>query len=736
MKKAYSFAALTLLAGAGLLFLIIGCFPDSPTEPPDPDAITGYGLNYKSFVQTGDAFNFSWDFKAGDWGDVDYDNELVIFEILRKDPGGQFRPIGYTFGSTEKNRPPDFGSRVRIYRFSDKRIITDGKNEYSDVPPPYIFGELFYSVRAIINPAIQTTAFGDTLVYIYSKEIGKSIYGDPLLYDVLDVGNIGGMYINDNAVYASTDTVKVSFDNYREIVKFKLLSAEGDDALDDDQVRTNIKNEDWIHIPDTLNRVQIESIELERAKIMFNLLKGGERKKWVYMQSVYLDGDTTIKKDFIRVADWFADIFVLDESRSPMIKTRRTYNFRTKLWTVNIAAGLSIPFELSIPSDTTFIDTFWVWAVTRREVAELRGSTGAFKWDDDGTELMESEPARFVMPAGSRVYTGVYTIPNTFLIKTTSKNPVPLADKNDDKVRYETAWDTIPLEGTPSVAAGKEFGWLGKAANTKTSHAYEVHTYKIQQTLMNISPSNYIERSGTNLAHLGYKEFLLIARLKGKYFNENRYILSDHWNHTNSQFAYSTRTIAVWDRIPPAVNFEIGNQPTGNCMSPDLGTNLLSVDNIFTVCLAWDFNYTGKTPANRAIFDGSGGRVRSVTLKFNYSGPDTTEEFWSGNWRTDPVYPVFEAADGSEISANTIMKFDEAYLATHAPAGMSSHYVDGVGRSIILNLRWEDIDASTWKTGYYRYWVETEDEFGNYGYAPPNSANKPNFNIVYINTGL
>ncbi|MFH1761306.1 MAG: hypothetical protein ABIA63_09425, partial [bacterium] len=721
----------------------------SPTDRGISDKIYGYSLKSEALIKdaTSEKRTFRWSEVITDW-DFTPGERLVVFEVLRKDPGNDFRPIAYTFGNTRDLRPGSFGAARVYYKVGQKDIITDNKNECSDIPPDFIFGDIYYSVRAIVHPVIEKSTINDTLIFSFSKDIGTSIYGNTLVYAKQQVGNIGGIFINNGDDYTSTNDVMVTF-KYRDgsnwwYTKFRFLSSNVEEGLNDDEVKNNLKN---LQVPWVDISKANPSRATENAVYACSLSMDKGRKKWVYMQAILNnETDTVIKKDFIYQAEWFADIFVLNEDRTSLIKTRRTLNKLGRAMTINIATGLSIPFELSIPSDTTFSDTFWIWAVSRKNWTDLRDTKGAIAASsiDDDYGLLETQPIMYVLKPGQRTFEGIYAIPNTFLIKTPKVTGLDPGNR-DENIRFNTPWKVVPDNADPK-AAGKEFGWIGYSAHkststggTRTNDEFVVETANIPKTLMEIDPRYYRDGSisANNETYIGYKEFLLVARLKGKYFKDDRYILSDHWNFQPK--AYDTRTLVVWDKIPPAVNFSSGYEPLARCYAPlwDTAGSLLSdlsiVDNIFMICLAENSSLDGKTIGRRSCYDGAGGRIVSVTLKFNRA------EYWDNIWSYEPYYhPKFYKDEGhtQEVESIEWLKYDEEYFLKNAPVGMESHYLDDVDRSILLNFGWNDIDARAWETGEYFYWVETEDEFGNYGFAPSYSKQNYNFRRFFINTGL
>jgi len=202
----------------------------------------------------------------------------------------------------------------------------------------------------------------------------------------------------------------------------------------------------------------------------------------------------------------------------------------------------------------------------------------------------------------------------------------------------------------------------------------------------------------------GYKEFVIIAYTKGRYFGEPRVFLSTH----------SSTAQYVWDKVPPQIIWADDYDPSITSWyapmyyqdSKNIANNRISnlslVGNIFEVC----FSTRPVGEVGTAVRDVGFGMIDSLKLCFAYA---------TDTYTTNPITGLRHYASPVKIYPLDRSTIAGQKFALYGANG--SNTKDKISYAL-QDISFSGIDARYWKTGKWDMWIETKDNLGNKGIAP------------------
>ena len=320
-----------------------------------------------------------------------------------------------------------------------------------------------------------------------------------------------------------------------------------------------------------------------------------------------------------------------------------------------------VEFSLEISVDSSFAPRFEYWL--------LFANRAASNWDQ-GDRASSREELQW-LETGHRVdsLTGI-------------------GPYHDDKHVYTYSIDTLTPEGRQNLSTVQ-------VIHNTTDYPFVTYDETLQggagdklRRVLNLTPKDR--------ANTGAKEFVLVIKLQGRYFGEERYILSktgiyDVGNEAQSGAVKAKEERYLWfDFIPPKATM----------VSP---TNAGYLNNGDTISTAFDYALDGAS-----VVDGGYGRVTDIKLVFARC-PSSLEAIWDyTSWSIDEAVPI------------TLADLYEQRVATY------EYEISSPLRNM-NDVEWKNIDPSTWPSGKYFMGIVTRDEHGNEGLAPVTRSLAPNY---------
>jgi len=396
-------------------------------------------------------------------------------------------------------------------------------------------------------------------------------------------------------------------------------------------------------------------------------LVSGMGKKWAVISGIWdslYSGQTwNPMSDDINIAPYVGQI-ALDEGKA---RTRKV-DFSLKAKRICLLDE-NIPFKFNTFNDPSFGGQVSVWVATRSLNADFFDKSGeisnqevegAFppghpktKFPDcimetvaqsfplGASGLVQGEIALFssgyrISPlARMSVQEGVWSISDVVkAVKKSDEIPADLVrtvregsllgyrESNLDKFELDTLFrfETFTLIASNSRGAALSPGWHTVADSLETNpfgpdtfwrpeffDSYEGVTYR--------NPFRFIPLNVPD-ARKGYKEFVIVAFTRGKYFGDPRVFLSTF----SSDFSY------VWDKMPPLIHWSKAFDPlTTTKYAPmayrnDRVTNLSLLENIFDVYLTAVGSQVSQDEPGVGVRDAGHGSIVSVVLALHKVG--------------------------------------------------------------------------------------------------------------------
>ncbi|MBD3320892.1 MAG: hypothetical protein GF350_07360 [Chitinivibrionales bacterium] len=614
---------------------------------------------------------------------------------------------------------------------SDERRsnISKTKNSYMDVPA-LANTVYYYTVRTVRvdSSFYPVILLGDTVLETaYDTAIGDLNVNE---IDTVKVGSEVSFNINYGDVFTVTDkcTLVVNDPAHKLThVRFTQYSTRYWKKASGEKIQADVYNpmnppsnaqlnqliaEKWIT---SQGRLESSVIEVEEADFDFSdphnvgrsfaiasagthtfpwTLKKGNGEKKVFAELTYADGSvgTAIVNDGIKIAPYRIKI----NFRNKMNSADETMR-RGEVLAGDIPYTIYKPwvkFSISVFADTTILKDFDYWLVI----------------SDSAPNIVEDMP--------SNIYGWLETKPIQASLTGIG------ADHDDDKI-YEYSIDTSTAEGRRNLAQMKRTGKSPQkdlafklTGDEKYNETCVPGSYwgpdplwwnpnakqlnSVQEVLDEGPLENYRKVRIMNKSFIysvGKKEFMIVARFKGKYFNDVRLALS------GSKVAQKYGPRSYFDLYQPYIVWWDEK-------------NSDWVNNDCTVVSA--FNYA--LNANSCT-DGGQADIDAIDLIIAQK-PDSME--WNLNFSNDPGQ--------HDVTADTL-SLEALYNLRH----YIFPYEIKVRNFFQKNVRWDDINPGQWPSGKYIMGIVTRDEFGNEGFAPVNkegtAAKLSNPWMVTVQTG-
>ncbi len=330
-----------------------------------------------------------------------------------------------------------------------------------------------------------------------------------------------------------------------------------------------------------------------------------------------------------------------------------------------VVAEKSVRFNLLIDVDSTMDLSFEYWLVLPSKVAGFGGA------DNTGLEQDSSE-YWIETPHEIGFLTGY-------------------GDQHDENEVYEYSIDPTTTEGMRHLSEFK--------AVRNTKH-YPYVDYLDETIDAGSARKNYerlIELLPTQKASVGRKEFMIGLRLKGRFFMEDRFALSneDYYqprvSDTKALLANERFTRMFFDFYEPRATFR-GKGLPGYLQNGD------------TVTSVFDYYLD-----NSSVRDMGNCRVEDIRLVVARA-PAEGDVLADGTVWTESTWDheSFEPATKLPISLEDL--YSQKVAVYEYPVDMPLR--------VISQVRWLDLQATSWPEGPYFIGIVTSDEFGNEGLAP------------------
>ncbi len=594
-------------------------------------------------------------------------------------------------------------------------------------------GRYFYAIRTVtidIDTISNVGVVYDTIFGPWPDEYASDTIGTSILFA-----------INDGDVFTVTDEVHVSLEDPRQRLDSIVLTqktitylVKGNDSVrvawDDPynipsnkQLRRMIGT--WIdgrgELVSGVSKVKVpdfttadplnpkRTYDMKKGKIVYSfpwkLLKGNG-EKIVYVRLFYKNNEsgTQIKEDGIQIAPWDIEI----NFRNQMRGVEKTMSFQPEAgggWYYLFSPELK--YSISIFSDTTIAQDFDCWFVTTKKNWGFHTNYWNETW-------LETKPKKERL-------TGVGPLHDDNHIYTYSINPADAdAHKRLDTIR------TINFDGNQpkerafklrgnivadrvdeynyTATPGSFWGPKGQILywderGEKLVNAQQVLAATPQENydrLVNLSRGELVAKSGLKL-------FKLVARFKGRFFNDTRIVVSGTQGFVNSSGLRS-----AIDFYPPRIFFPGEDE-----------AKTLTIFREGIINSAFDFVLDQDDGSG--VLDGGHANIIDVELVFaKIPQGRAISDYVTNYGEQNAQYPSAEFV--KENMQSHVYDYDIKTL---------DHQLD--------NVVWEDIDPEEqkWASGYYIVGVITEDEYHNRGWGISNrvpSLGMGNPQVVYIET--
>lgn len=435
----------------------------------------------------------------------------------------------------------------------------------------------------------------------------------------------GSIRINDGAAYTATTVVNISLVPPENFLSFQVLDTLGTQWLTHNvggtQVVTPTPHTE-VAINPSVNLNPIATVQLGQ----------GNGTKEVYVRAKKTDGTQITLKSFIKIQPYVCKLVL----RNSDLRKGNTTPGR-------FTSQKNLKFSVQIYGDTTFSSACSVWVATN--------GNGKGQMDTLGTDWFETRPLEYLLSS--------------------NEDSVYEYDVND--ANLSKLVHTVTATKSANRRAGAWYG--GKdSAFTLSSKGYDKGSIF------------YLSNTGSSdqLYSLGYKEFFLLAKLKGKHFNDDRFV----WSRVTANTLYK------WDLYPPQAYI----QP-----------NILSSPN--------------PTPAPGDTVLGPIDVLLSTAGSVRDMGASLPVEA--------KLYFAQTTKDAADITlADILASRHVVYTKTF---NTTDYTVKNVGWIGMIDPTQKD---SEWISGKYVMAITTSDNYGNSGIAPA-EQNKLGFNprIIYIQTG-
>ncbi len=492
-------------------------------------------------------------------------------------------------------------------------LIPPAQCFYSD-PPGVGVGSYYYKVAAVV-----LSATGDTLEGMKS----------PVKVCNIDVPSTGKVFIDNGATYTVDKLVSVSLSPIDSFATYEVLADSGVLLVDANKVKG-------------------------QNPIANVLLTDGGGKKTVCVRVSRKDGSAPyVLTSFISVQPYNVRINVRNTDLRTSKEIKESFGGR-------ITRQKKILFDVRTYKDPTFSDTFDVWLVVNPDgIARIKELT--YDKNDKAkvklgkTSWLETPPVAMVLDTANE--DKIYEYDLEAIVDSTSKVVITPGGAKG-------TFDTNTIISTRT--AGKL--WGAKGIDTTGFNASG--DYTDPHSLFYLAPS----KSGSKI---GVKEFYIVARFKGKNFNDYRYVISRTSKHTTY----------YWDFCPPSV--------------------------------VWDAKIKD-TPENGDIVSSS------FNVRFSASGSVVD----GGKASPTEVELCFVKATGNEVMSD--FKYEDIFKSRHIS------YIKKINTTLPSepDVKWINIvnpikPGAEWPTGNYIMVVVTTDDWGNRGIAPSEGDNP---RMLYIKT--
>ncbi len=539
----------------------------------------------------------------------------------------------------------------------------------------------------------ELRASGTSLVYddvvglentVYHYEVragfvddnGRIILGPPSNRVECLVGSGIAFSINDGDLATRYDTCHLTLQDARRVLQSARFSADSSMA---NAVTVQV-NSTVVKVPWTLPR--------------------GSGTKYAYAEITYTDGRSERLSDDIEIEAFQVNFKLRNETREPNKSMAVRYardgrgeilnHFRKDVDLYTIYRPF-VEFGVSIHSDPTFDTLFDYWLVFPDTAATF--ATGV-------------EPGPFWLDSDGRLGRSGFLHGGKWLHTQRRQGRLTgIGGLHDDQYKYR--YEFYPHRD--SLQDGKqnismlyaETGADGDAVTVSGSLSGGVYSTYDSLTYL----------GGDFAFKKGMKEFAIIARFRGRYFGEDRVVISSGRLDPNQQ------SVSYYDAYPPAClrdGVEYEYAADGATIEGELCIDLNAAGSAF--------NEDGTLNINRGVvIDRGGANVTSIELLISEM-PDSLVAVWGGNTH-------------NEITLEQI----RSYRTRVFP------YVITENSSIIYPVRWCPINPSGWSTGWYLLTIVASDEFGNKGICGFSKAgslgdddnkNPQHWRIVTGSTGL
>lgn len=385
---------------------------------------------------------------------------------------------------------------------------------------------------------------------------------------------------------------------------------------------------------------------------------------------VYMANQDVAKERWVGPAD--ATVVYWIDSISNTFRTTDYY----------VIAEKSVRFNLLIDVDSTMDLSFEYWLVLPSKYAGLGGADKTGSQTDTSQYWIET-PHRIGFLTG-------------------------YGDKHDEDKVYEYSLDPNTVEGMKNLS---EFRVI---ENTKY-YPYAEKTYTIDEGSPQANFDRMMELLPSQLAGNGRKEFMIGLRLKGRFFLEDRFALSneDYYQPRVSD----TRALLANERVT-RMFFDF-YQPKATFRGKGLPGYLQNGDTITTT-----FDYYLD---DASIVDQGNCRVEKVSLVVARS-PEVGDVLANGTVWTDSIWNHEDFVPLSELPLSLEDLYRQRVAVYDYPVDMPLR--------VISKVHWLDLEATSWPEGPYFIGIVTRDEFGNEGLAPVfQNASVSNPFLVHVLSG-